>query len=128
MAACLNVAADHLGPRGIDTLEQLDALYAEALMDLHPWDLWEHDGSPKEWTPEIVGLLEDVVASHPDHPLALHLYIHTVEASADPQRAEPHADRLRGLMPAAGRRDRVTPNETGSAPASGPGLCRCRQS
>ena len=78
------------------------ALYAEALMDLHPWDLWTHDGSPKEWTPEIVALLEDLIAAHPEHPLALHLYIHTVEASDDPARADQAADRLRDLMPGLG--------------------------
>ena len=78
------------------------ALYAEALLDLHPWDLWEHDGSPKEWTPEIVALLEDVLAGSPDHPLALHLYIHTVEASDDPARGDEAADRLRNLMPGMG--------------------------
>ena len=78
------------------------ALYAEALMDLHPWDLWEHDGAPKEWTPPIVALLEDVVAAHPEHPLALHLYIHTVEASNDPARGDVPADRLRNLTPGLG--------------------------
>ncbi len=78
------------------------ALYAEALMNLHPWDLWTHDGEPKEWTPEIVALLEGVLETHPEHPLALHLYIHTVEASNDPARAEEAADRLRDLMPGLG--------------------------
>ncbi len=78
------------------------ALYAEALIDIHPWDLWEHDGSPKEWTPPIVALLEDVVADHPEHPLALHLYIHTVEASDDPARGDVAADRLRDLVPGLG--------------------------
>ncbi len=78
------------------------ALYAEALMDLHPWDLWTHGGEPREWTPEIVALLEEVLAKHPSHPLALHLYIHTVEASNDPERADEAADRLRDLMPGLG--------------------------
>jgi tetratricopeptide (TPR) repeat protein len=78
------------------------ALYAESLMDLHPWDLWNHDGSAKEWTPEIVALLEDVLAEHPEHPLVLHLYIHTVEASDDPGRGDVAADRLRDLTPGLG--------------------------
>ncbi|HSO23348.1 MAG TPA: hypothetical protein VLT81_10585, partial [Chondromyces sp.] len=78
------------------------ALYAESLMDLHPWDLWTGDGEPKEWTPPIVALLEDVIARHPQHPLALHLYIHTVEASNDPGRADEAADRLRDLVPGLG--------------------------
>jgi len=78
------------------------ALYAESLMDLHPWDLWHHDGTAKEWTPPIVALLEEVLQAHPQHPLALHLYIHTVEASAEPGRADAAADRLRDLMPGLG--------------------------
>ncbi len=78
------------------------ALYAESLMDLHPWDLWNHDGSAKDWTPEIVALLEDVLAEHPEHPLVLHLYIHTVEASDDPGRGDVAADRLRDLTPGLG--------------------------
>ncbi len=78
------------------------ALYAEALMNLHPWDLWAHDGEARPWTPEIVTLLEDVLARHPDHPLALHLYIHAVEASNEPGRADEAADRLRDLMPGLG--------------------------
>ncbi len=78
------------------------ALYAESLMDLHPWDLWNHDGTAKEWTPAIVAQLEEVLEAHPQHPLALHLYIHTVEASAEPGRADVAADRLRDLMPGLG--------------------------
>lgn len=78
------------------------ALYAEALMDLHPWDLWNHDGTPKEWTPPIVELLEEVLAKAPSHPLALHLYIHAVEASSEPGRADAAADALRDLMPGLG--------------------------
>jgi tetratricopeptide (TPR) repeat protein len=80
----------------------IGALYAEALMDLHPWDLWTHDGEPRPWTPQIVTLLEDVIASHPEHPLALHLYIHSVEASNEPGRADVAADRLRDMMPGLG--------------------------
>jgi tetratricopeptide (TPR) repeat protein len=78
------------------------ALYAEALMDLHPWDLYEQDGTAKPWTPEVVTLLEDLLAEHPDHPLANHLYIHAVEASNDPGLADEPADRLRDLMPGLG--------------------------
>ena len=49
------------------------ALTAEALMDLHPWDLYTQDGAPHAWTGEIVHLLEEVIAQSPSHPLALHL-------------------------------------------------------
>ncbi len=78
------------------------AIYAEALMDLHPWDLYEQDETPKEWTPGIVALLEEVLARHPDHPLAIHLYIHAVEGSTAPERALAPADRLRDLTPGLG--------------------------
>jgi tetratricopeptide (TPR) repeat protein len=78
------------------------ALAAEALMDLHPWDLWKEDGSPKPHTPEIVELLERVLGMAPDHPLANHLYIHAVESSPHPDRALESADRLQTLVPGAG--------------------------
>lgn len=77
------------------------ALTAEALMNLHPWDLWKKDGSPQSWTGEILGLLEGVLAKNPNHPGANHYYIHAVEASARPERALASADRLGGLIPGA---------------------------
>jgi tetratricopeptide (TPR) repeat protein len=76
---------------------------AEAAMNTQPWDYWEPDGTtPKGRAGTIVGWLEQVLAADPDHPGAIHLYIHMVEASTTPERAEPYADRLRGQMPAAG--------------------------
>jgi tetratricopeptide (TPR) repeat protein len=83
----------------------LDAavFYAEAMMDTQPWDYWEADGvTPKGHGADIVATLERVIAAAPDHPGALHLYIHAVEASTTPQRAETAADRLLTLMPGAG--------------------------
>ncbi len=77
-------------------------LFAEALMDLRPWDLWTADGRPKPGTEEIVSTLEAVLANHPDHPGACHYYIHAVEASLQPDRALACADKLPGLMPGAG--------------------------
>lgn len=76
----------------------IGALCAEALMDLHPWDLWKN-GQPQPWTPEIVERLEAVLKLDPQHPGANHFYIHTVEASPHPEKAVPAADRLRGLAP-----------------------------
>jgi tetratricopeptide (TPR) repeat protein len=77
--------------------------YADALMNLQPWDYWEADGlTPKGHGGEIVAALERALEIDPKHPAAAHLYIHAVEASADPSRAEAVADRLRGSMPAAG--------------------------
>lgn len=77
------------------------ALYAESLMDLSPWQYWERDGSPRPDTPELLAMLESVLAANPDHPGANHFYIHAVEA-IDPHRAVPMAERLAGLMPGAG--------------------------
>jgi len=84
--------------------DDLDAatLSAEALMDVRPWDYWTKDGKPQPGTQEIVSLLEGVLKQNPDHPGACHYYIHAVEASPEPQRALPCADRLPELMPGAG--------------------------
>lgn len=35
-------------------------LFAESMMDLHPWNLWNKDGSAQPWTPEIIAVLENV--------------------------------------------------------------------
>lgn len=81
----------------------IQVLSAEALMNLQPWDYWEADGkTPKKNAATIVSTLEHALKTDPDHPGAAHLYIHAVEASATPERAEPIADRLRGKVPAAG--------------------------
>lgn len=77
-------------------------LAAEALLNLHPWDLYTTGGEPKEWTPEIVALLERGLAQAPDHAGLCHLYIHAVEASKTPERAVGAAERLRARMPGAG--------------------------
>jgi tetratricopeptide (TPR) repeat protein len=77
-------------------------LFADAAMNLHPWQLWKHDGQPEEGTREIVDVLEGVLKRDPDHIGANHLYIHAVEASLQPDRALPSAKRLTGLAPGAG--------------------------
>ena len=83
--------------------EQIIVLYAEALMNLQPWDYWAGGGAePKGRTAEILALLEGVLAKNPDHPGAIHYYIHIVEASTRPERAEAHARRLPAAMPGAG--------------------------
>jgi tetratricopeptide (TPR) repeat protein len=84
--------------------DDLDAatLYAESAMNLRPWKLWDADGRPAEGTEEIVAVLESVLRRNPTHTGANHFYIHAVEASAQPERALPSADRLRSLAPAAG--------------------------
>jgi tetratricopeptide (TPR) repeat protein len=78
-------------------------LFAEAAMDVHPWDLWTAEGKPQPWTDEIVTTLEAVLKLDPNHPGANHLYIHSVEASPHPERGLASADRLAaGLVPGAG--------------------------
>jgi tetratricopeptide (TPR) repeat protein len=84
--------------------DDLDAatLYAESAMDLRPWQLWTADGKPAEGTEEIITVLESVLRRNPDHPGAIHYYIHAVEASPHPERALAYAPKLKVLMPAAG--------------------------
>ncbi|MEQ9442576.1 MAG: hypothetical protein RIG62_26285 [Cyclobacteriaceae bacterium] len=82
--------------------DDIATLYAESMMNLHPWDLYTKRGVAKPWTPKIVNLLESVLQRNPEHPGANHLYIHAVEASDDPARGLPMADRLGELVPGAG--------------------------
>ncbi|CAN5449116.1 hypothetical protein BH09BAC3_BH09BAC3_32740 [soil metagenome] len=78
-------------------------LYAESVMNLHPWDFYTHKGGePRPWTPEIVSLLEKVISIDPENPLANHLYIHATEASPDVEKALISAERLKTLVPSAG--------------------------
>ncbi len=78
-------------------------LYAEALMDLRPWNYWTNGGEPKaKSTVKTVKVLEAVVKRNPNHPGACHFYIHAVEASNEASRAVPCAKRLGSLMPGAG--------------------------
>ena len=76
-------------------------LYAEALMDLSPWAYWQ-DGKPAEFTQTLVGELERVLARNPRHIGAMHYYIHAMESSPEPKRAEPYADALAELAPGSG--------------------------
>jgi tetratricopeptide (TPR) repeat protein len=84
--------------------DDLDAatLYAESLMDLHPWKLWSLDGRPTEGTEEILAVLEQVLRRDPNHIGANHYYIHATEASPHPEWALASAQRLETLAPAAG--------------------------
>ncbi len=79
--------------------ENVSTLYADALMLLHPWDLYDHDYKPKAWTPEIVDVLKHSLALNSKQPGANHYFIHCVEASADPGRATASAVFLAKAMP-----------------------------
>src|SRR5262249_10661610 len=82
--------------------DDVQVLFAEAMMDLRPWKLWEADGKPAPGTEELVEALENVLARSPQHPGANHYFIHAVEASDHPERAVAAANRVGGLMPGAG--------------------------
>lgn len=75
------------------------ALYADAIMNMHPWDIWEHNGKPKPWTPELISVLENILKTTPDHPGANHYYIHTMEAGPFAQKATASAEKLGRLTP-----------------------------
>ena len=77
-------------------------LYAEALMDLHPWDYFLKNGTQQPWTAEILNTIEKAMALNPRHPGCNHLYIHAYEASNTPDKAMASADLLRDLVPGAG--------------------------
>lgn len=81
---------------------EVGVFFAESLMDLRPWDLWTLDRKAQPGTPEVVETLEAVMKLSPSHPLALHLYIHAVEASPNPGKADQAAERLRDLTPGLG--------------------------
>lgn len=84
------------------TNADVGALFAESMMDLRPWDLWQPDGTPQPGTAEIVETLERALWLNKRHPGAMHFYIHTMEASRAPEKAEKAADRLRAAVPDAG--------------------------
>ena len=78
------------------------SVYAEALMNTMPWDYWGPDGEAKPDTQAVIASLEAVMDADSDHPLALHLYIHALEASSNAAKAEPAADGLANLVPGSG--------------------------
>jgi hypothetical protein len=78
------------------------SLFAESLMDLHPWNLWRKDGTMQPWTGEIVAILEKCIRAEPRHPGANHFYIHAMEMSQHAESALASADLLRNLVPGSG--------------------------
>jgi tetratricopeptide (TPR) repeat protein len=97
-AAAMEGVAERFGQN--DTVQ---LIYAEALMNLAPWDYWETGGvTPKGEAGGAIAALETVLSRDQNHPGAIHYYIHMVEASAAPERALPHAQRLAAAMPGVG--------------------------
>lgn len=81
----------------------IGALYAESIMDMHPWDLYDKKtNAAKAWTPELLTILEHLMKINPDHPGAHHFYIHALEASATPERALASAKLMETLVPGSG--------------------------
>jgi tetratricopeptide (TPR) repeat protein len=79
------------------------ALYAESVMDLHPWDLWDKKGNPKEWTLKIISTIEHALSLNPKHPGAHHFYIHAIETSFEPEKGLKSAQLFDDdLVPGAG--------------------------
>lgn len=81
----------------------IGALYAEAMMDLHPWDLYDRKTkAPRSWTPALLAVLEHLIAVNPRHPGAHHFYVHALEASAHPEKGLASAKLLETLVPGSG--------------------------
>ena len=74
--------------------DDVASLFAEAMMNTMPWDYWVDPEEAKPLTREVINALETVLERSPAHPMAIHLYIHAVEASSSPGRAETAADTL----------------------------------
>lgn len=92
--AMLGIARRHPGN------DDVAVLAAEAAMNTSPWNYWGADKSvPQPRIGEAVALIEGVFARNPRHPQAAHLYIHLMENSADPAKAEDAADRLMRWSP-----------------------------
>jgi hypothetical protein len=79
-------------------------MYADAVMTHAAWRYWRRDGSPLPGTADAATALERVMLRHPNHPGAVHLYIHLFESSKQPERALPQANQLESLMPLAGHK------------------------
>ncbi|PYH94913.1 TPR domain protein [Aspergillus ellipticus CBS 707.79] len=83
-------------------------LYADALMNLTPWALWDlatGEVAAGARTVEVKTALDTALERGGEalrHPGLLHLYIHLMEMSSEPETALWAADHLRGLVPDAG--------------------------
>ncbi|MCZ6569761.1 MAG: hypothetical protein O7B23_06335 [Deltaproteobacteria bacterium] len=77
-------------------------LFADAFMTSSAWRYWDREGKPAAGTLDTAQALEGVMDRNVRHPGANHLYIHLMEASREPERALPQANRLADLMPNAG--------------------------
>lgn len=87
---------------------ELTAIFAEALMNRTPWQLWDiHASRPAEGadTEEAIKVLESAfreIEGAKAHPGLLHMYLHLMEMSPFPERALWAGDILVDLVPDAG--------------------------
>jgi tetratricopeptide (TPR) repeat protein len=82
--------------------DDVAAMYGEAWMNTMPWNYWSDATTPRPEIAPVIAALERTIARSPKHPLALHLYIHAMEASASPEKAEKASDALLALVPGSG--------------------------
>ena len=96
--------ADAMGNLAAKYPDDLDAatIYAEALLDVRPWDWWTSDGKPQPGIQEAIAALTRVLKKNPSHTGANHLYIHALEESPHPGQGLLAAGRLAKLAPNAG--------------------------
>jgi tetratricopeptide (TPR) repeat protein len=82
--------------------DDIAAMYGEAWMNTMPWNYWSDATTPRPEIVPVIAALEATIARSPKHPLALHLYIHAMEASATPEKAETASDTLLTIAPGSG--------------------------
>ncbi|MBO47009.1 MAG: hypothetical protein CMJ96_08975 [Planctomycetes bacterium] len=80
----------------------IGTIYAESLMNMQRWEYWTPEGEPVANTEKFLAVLEDSLSINTLHPGANHFYIHAVEASKNPSKGVPAAERLKELVPGSG--------------------------
>ena len=78
------------------------ALYASSYMSIQRWNYWDDQGEPISETLAVAEALEHIMFKDLSHPGVLHLHIHLIEASAEPERALLAADNLERTIPIVG--------------------------
>ncbi|MEC7612155.1 MAG: hypothetical protein VYA12_02055 [Pseudomonadota bacterium] len=78
------------------------ALYAASYMSIGRWDYWDSDGNPRAETLQVAEALEHIMAKDLSNPGVLHLHVHLIEASMEPERALVSADALEATVPIGG--------------------------
>ncbi|MEC7974376.1 MAG: hypothetical protein VX142_01105 [Pseudomonadota bacterium] len=78
------------------------ALYAASYMSIGRWDYWDSDGNPRAETLQVAEALEHIMTKDLSNPGVLHLHVHLIEASMEPERALVSADALEATVPIGG--------------------------